>query len=55
MSNMVQCEFAIQSATKDSRKFSHFCNTLQDWNRLPPNIAEAKSLEIFKSQVAKTN
>ena len=53
--HMNQHAYAVPSATKDSRKWSYFCNTIRDWNSLPPDIAGAKSLEIFKSQVAKTN
>ena len=52
--HMNQHAYVVPSATKDSRKWSYFCNTIRDWNSLPPDIAEAKSLEIFKSQVAKT-
>jgi hypothetical protein len=36
-----------------NRKLSFFVNTVKDWNNLPPDIAAAKSLESFKSQVAK--
>ena len=53
--HMYQHAFAVPSATKDSRKWSFFCNTIRDWNSLPPDIAAAKSLEIFKSQVTKTH
>ena len=53
--HMYQHSFAVPSATKDSRKWSFFCNTIRDWNSLPPDIAAAKSLEIFKSQVTKTH
>ncbi|KAK3094409.1 hypothetical protein FSP39_001345 [Pinctada imbricata] len=42
--------FAVPSATKDSREWSYFLNTIRDWNSLPPDIAASKSLEIFKSQ-----
>ena len=47
--------FAIPSTSKDYRKWSFFCNTVRDWNSLPPDIAGAKSLETFKSQVAELN
>ena len=53
--HMYQHAFAVPSATKDSRKWSFFCNTIRDWNSLPPDIAAAKSHEIFKSQVTKTH
>ena len=53
--HMYQHAFAVPSATKASRKWSFFCNTIRDWNSLPPDIAAAKSLEIFKSQVTKTH
>ena len=46
--------YQIPSATKDCRKWSFFINTVRDWNKLPPDIATAKSLEIFKSQVTAT-
>ena len=45
--------YAIPSATKDLRKWSFFVNTVNDWNNLPSDIAPAKSLASFKSQVAK--
>jgi hypothetical protein len=45
--------YAIPSATKDFRKWSFFVNTVKDWNNIPPDIAAAKSLELFKAQVAK--
>ena len=43
--------YMIPSTTKDYRKGSFFCNTVKDWNCLPPDIARAGSLEIFKSQM----
>ena len=53
--HMYQHAFAVPSATKDSRKWSFFCNTVRDWNSLQPDIAAAKSLGAFKSQVTKTH
>ena len=44
--------FLLPSTSKDYRKWSFFCNTVQDWNSLPPDIAGAESLESFKAQVA---
>ena len=44
--------YAVPSAQKECRKQSFFVNTVRDWNKLPPDIAGAPSLEIFKSRVA---
>ncbi len=45
--------YTIQTTTKDFRKWSFFPNTTKDWNKLPPDIAQAESLESFKAQVTK--
>jgi hypothetical protein len=32
---------------KDSFKFSFFCRTIKDWNKLPEHISNSTSTEIF--------
>ena len=51
--HMYQYAFAVPSATKVSRKWSFFCNTIIDWTSLPTDITAAKSLDVFKSKVTK--
>ena len=44
--------FQTFSACTDYRKWSFFPRTVRDWNSLPPDIATARSLESFKTQLA---
>ena len=53
--NMHNLWFQIPSTKSDYRKFSFFPRTIRDWNALPPDIAAAESLEIFKKRVSLHN
>ena len=53
--NMHNLSFQIPSTKSDYRKFSFFPRTIRDWNALPPDIAAAGSLEIFKKRVSLHN
>ena len=52
---MHNLSFQIPSTNSDYRKFSFFPRTIRDWNSLPPDIAAAWSLEIFKKPVSLNN
>ena len=47
--------FQIPHCRSDYRKYSFFPRTIRDWNSLPPDIPTAKTLESFKTLVAKLN
>ena len=36
---------------KDSFKFSFFCRTIKDWNKLPEHITNSTSTEIFRERL----
>ena len=36
---------------KDSFKFSFFCRTIKDWNKLPENITNSTSIDIFRERL----
>jgi hypothetical protein len=36
---------------KDSFKFSFFCRTIKDWNKLPEHITNSNSTEIFRERL----
>lgn len=36
---------------KDSFKYSFFCNTIPDWNKLPETIANSDSIKSFKEKL----
>ena len=40
-----------QSSTK-YRQMSFFPRTIPEWNKLPEDVVQAKSLDIFKSRLA---
>ena len=36
---------------KDSFKFSFFCRTIKDWNKLPEHITNSTSTEMFRERL----
>ena len=44
-------KFCPPNLRKDVYKYSFFPRTIGDWNRLPPHVACATSLEGFKNQL----
>ena len=47
--------YDLQTITRDGQVWSFFPNTTREWYKLPPEIAHAKSLQAFKTQVTKMN
>jgi hypothetical protein len=44
-------QVSVPNVRKDLYKYSFFPRTIGDWNRLPPHVARATSLEGFKNQL----
>ena len=48
-------KFKHKGGHRDQTKFSMIHRTVPEWNRLPATLAEAESVDIFKTGLAKAH